>query len=85
MLENVPADAGVPESLPVEVLKVAQDGLFWMLKVSVSPSASLPVGWKLYAWPAVTEVVGEPEMVGGRFVGAAAVTAIENALSEAVA
>ena len=85
MFENVPTDDGVPESVPVEVLKLAQDGLFWIVKVSVSPSASLPVGWKLYAWPAVTEVVGEPEMVGGRFVGGAAVTAIENAVSEALA
>jgi len=85
MLENVPTDAGVPESLPVEVLKLAQDGLFWMLKVSVLPSASLAVGWKLYACPAVTEVAGDPVIVGARFVGGAAATAIENALSEAIA
>src|SRR4029434_9255715 len=31
MPECTPALAGVPESLPVVVLKVAQDGLFWML------------------------------------------------------
>ena len=38
---------GVPERRPVVVLKVAQDGLFWIVKASVSPSASDAVGWKL--------------------------------------
>ena len=41
------AVVGVPESRPVLPLKVAQVGLFWMVYVSVSPSASAPVGWKL--------------------------------------
>jgi len=36
--------AGVPLSSPVVALKVAQAGLFWMLKVSGAPSASLAVG-----------------------------------------
>jgi len=44
MLLFVPVALGVPESLPVDVLKVAHDGLFAMLKVSVSPFASLAVG-----------------------------------------
>ena len=30
-------------------LKVAHVGLFWMVYVSVSPSASAPVGWNAYA------------------------------------
>ena len=46
MLEYVPAVA-VPVSWPVVVLNVAQLGLFWMLYVSVSPSASAAVGLKL--------------------------------------
>ena len=36
--------AGVPLRAPVMVLNVAQEGWFWILKVSVSPSASLAVG-----------------------------------------
>ena len=38
---------GVPESRPVVGLNVAQEGRFWMLKVSTSPSASVAEGWKL--------------------------------------
>ena len=37
---------GEPERAPVVVLKVAHDGLFAMLNVSLSPSASLAAGWK---------------------------------------
>ena len=46
MLENVPilVFAGVPESCPVRLLKVAQDGWFAIENVSVSPSGSLAVG-----------------------------------------
>ena len=35
---------GVPLSCPVAMLKLAQDGLFLMLKLSVSPSLSLASG-----------------------------------------
>jgi hypothetical protein len=42
----VPA-VGVPDSLPVDVLNVAHTGLFWMLKPSALPSASVALGWKL--------------------------------------
>jgi hypothetical protein len=37
---------GVPVSWPVEGVNVAHAGLFWMLKVSVSSSASSPTGVK---------------------------------------
>ena len=73
-------DPGVPESLPVLVLKVAQLGLFWMEKVSVPPLGSVVVGVKLYAVPAVAVVAGVPLIVGA----AAAVTVIEKAASEAL-
>src|SRR5688500_11252388 len=35
---------GVPDSLPVAVLNVAQDGRFWMLNVSALPSGSVALG-----------------------------------------
>ena len=44
MLLYVPAAVGVPLSAPVVVLKLAQLGLFWMLKLSVAPAAALVVG-----------------------------------------
>jgi hypothetical protein len=47
MLENVPAAVGVPANPPLDAVKVAQAGLFWMLKVSVLPSGSLAVGVKV--------------------------------------
>ena len=46
MLANVPALVGVPLKAPVEVLKVAQDGRFWTLKVSAIPCGSDAVGVK---------------------------------------
>ena len=46
MLPNVPVEPGVPERRPVVVLKVAHDGLFWMLKPSVFLSGSAAVGLK---------------------------------------
>src|SRR5204863_9374961 len=70
---------GVPCSRPVVVLKEAHVGRFVMLKVSVPPSASLAVGWNEYAVPAVTDVGGTPEIVGGTF--GTALTTIENAAS----
>ncbi len=82
MPEYTPAAAacGVPDSRPVLVLNVAQLGRFWMLYVSVSPSASAPLGWKVYAEPALTLVAGVPEIVGARF--AAALTVIANGASD---
>ena len=46
MLEYVPVCVllGVPDSLPVVVLKAPQPGLLAMLNVSVLPSGSLAVG-----------------------------------------
>lgn len=44
MLEKVPVLLGVPESLPVVVLKVAQLGRFVMENASVLPSASAALG-----------------------------------------
>jgi hypothetical protein len=48
MLEKVPtlAVAGVPESLPVELLKFAHDGRFATEKVSALPLGELAVGVK---------------------------------------
>jgi len=65
--ENVPAALGVPASWPVVVLNDAHDGLFAMLKVSLLPSASEAEGVKLYAVPELTEVAGEPLIVGSAF------------------
>jgi len=36
--------AGVPLNLPLAVLKAAQEGMFWTLKVSVPPDGSVVVG-----------------------------------------
>src|SRR5690242_5953148 len=62
MLDTVPTSrrAGVPESWPRAVSKVAHVGRLAIEKVSVSPSASLAVGLKRYAVPAWTLVAGEP-------------------------
>src|SRR5262245_27850306 len=69
MFEVVPMwwSHGVPESLPVEVLKLAQPGLLLMAKVSLSLFASLAVGWKVYALPAVTLLPGAPAIFGAAF------------------
>ena len=77
------AVVGVPETVPVAMLKVAQEGRFCTLKESASPSVSLAVGVKLYAFPATSAVEGVPEMVGGGLAGAAgAETAMEKGESE---
>lgn len=68
------AELGVPESLPVDVLNVAQAGLPEMLNVSGSLFASFAVGVKLYAAPTATEVAGVPVIVGAEFVVVADVT-----------
>lgn len=44
---SVPVQTGVPESVPVAMLKDAQSGLFLMLKDSALPSASLALGVKV--------------------------------------
>lgn len=44
--ENVPAAVGVPESKPLDVLKLAHAGLLRMDQVRALPSGSFPVGWK---------------------------------------
>ena len=48
MLASVPTSPlpGVPLNCPVAMLKVAQLGLFWMLKLSVFPLGSLADGVK---------------------------------------
>jgi len=50
--------------LPVAVLKFAHEGLFWMLNLRLSPSASIAFGTKLYALLAFTAVGALPEIVG---------------------
>ena len=83
MPEVVPASAaaGVPDSRPVDVLKLAHDGRFAMANVSVSLSGSDAVGVKPYAAPEFTEVTGVPLIVGARF--GAADTVSVNAGSDA--
>ena len=82
---KLPAEpaGGVPLRLPVLLLNASHAGLPVTLKVSALPSASDADGWKLYATPSVTVVVGLPPMVGGVF--ALAVTVSVNAGSEALA
>ena len=67
MLENTPVAVGVPESLPVDVLNVAHDGLLRMDSVTVLPSGSFTVGWNEYAVPTFAVVGGVPVMVGDAF------------------
>ena len=45
------AAAGVPDNSPVALLKVAQLGVFFTLKVSAAPLGSVVAGVKLYALP----------------------------------
>ena len=73
--------AGVPDSWPVVVLKLAQDGLAAIEKVSFAPPASLALGRNIYALETVACVTGDPEIVGGG--GAAAETVMLNAGSDA--
>jgi hypothetical protein len=73
---------GVPDKRPVVVLKVAQTGLLATENVSVFPSASVALGWNVYACPAVTDVGGVPLMAGARLPVA---TLIEKGDSDALA
>jgi hypothetical protein len=54
---------GLPESCPVLVLKAAQAGAFWMLKVIFPPSESDAAGVKLYWEPTLVPVEGVPVML----------------------
>ncbi len=72
----------MPLKRPVDVLKLAHDGLFAIEKVSACPSGSDAEGWNEYAAPTVAELAGVPEMVGAPFD--VDFTVIENAGSEAV-
>lgn len=55
----------MPLSAPVALLKVAQPGLLDTEKVSVVPLGAVAVGANMYFCPAVTLVMGVPEIVGG--------------------
>jgi hypothetical protein len=74
---------GVPLSWPLVVLKLAHEGFPVMAKVSVLPSVSAALGWKVYAVPATALVPGLPEIVGG-VGGVSTPTVIAKAGSEAV-
>src|SRR5687768_17202102 len=80
--ECVPAAVGVPLKRPVVVLNDAQAGLFVIENPSVSPFASLAVGWKLYAVPTVAVRLGVPLIVGAVFVVVDVHAATANAGSE---
>jgi hypothetical protein len=81
-LDEVPAATGVPDSRPVVVLKLAQEGRLDMVHVRVCPSTSVALGWKTYAALIVAVVPGVPLIRGALLVGA--VTLIENAGKEAL-
>ena len=59
----------MPESRPVDALKLAQPGLPLMLKESAWPSGSEAVGRNEYALPTVTAGAGDPLMTGARLSG----------------
>src|SRR5258708_170598 len=65
MLEVVPAlaAAGVPLSLPVEVLNVAHEGPLLIENVKAAPLPPAALGVNAYARPAVTLLAGLPVMV----------------------
>ena len=77
-----PAAVGVPDRRPVAVLNVAQLGRLSIVQASVSPFASLALGWKEYCVPTVAVVDGVPLIVGAVF--AAALTVIVKALNDAL-
>jgi hypothetical protein len=66
MSEYSPSSAlvGVPLSSPVAMLKLPQEGLCAMEKLSVLPAGPLAVGLNAYACPATTDVGGVPVIVG---------------------
>jgi hypothetical protein len=69
-------------SRPVEVLKLAQTGLFVIAYVSALPSASEADGVNEYAVPAVTLVAGVPLIVGALFDGSCTLIAKGGSESE---
>jgi hypothetical protein len=81
MFEYVPTFAakGLPDNVPLDVLKLAQAGLLTIENVSVLRSGSDAVGRKLYELPTATVVVGFPEITGGRLL----LTVIANVGNEA--
>lgn len=64
MLFHNPTAVGLPLSLPVLLLKLAQLGLFAIVNFSVCLSASLAVGVKEYVELVYTQEAGEPEIFG---------------------
>src|SRR6267378_6088048 len=64
MLANVPTLelVGVPLSEPIAMLKVAHEGMFWILKLSAPPDGSVTAGMKEKACPAVNCAAGVPAM-----------------------
>ena len=54
----------MPESSPVDELKVAHQGLLVIEKVSLPPEGLFAVGWNLYWCACSTLVAGVPLMVG---------------------
>ncbi|HUA26923.1 MAG TPA: hypothetical protein VMA54_22525, partial [Steroidobacteraceae bacterium] len=65
MPEKVLAWYEMPESSPVDELKVAHQGLLVIEKVSLPPEEFFAVGWNLYWCASSTLVAGVPLMVGG--------------------
>ncbi len=51
---------GVPVSLPVVASNLAQEGVFVIENLTAVPVAPGTDGWKLYAWPTLAVVAGEP-------------------------
>ena len=70
---------GVPDKRPVALLKAAHVGLLATENVSAFPSASVALGRNAYAWPAVTDVGGVPDMTGGLFAARDGAALIEQA------
>src|SRR4051794_28057111 len=65
MSVHQPTVVGVPESCPVDVLKLAHAGLLAIVKRRVVLSGSVAVGRNEYGEPTYTQLEGAPEMVGG--------------------
>jgi hypothetical protein len=64
MFDHLPTVVGFATTAPVIWSKFNHVGLFAIEKRNESPSASLALGRKLYQLPALTEVVGVPEITG---------------------
>src|SRR4029453_4816239 len=84
---QVPASPapGVPHKRPVPPSKLAHEGLFAIVKSSVSPSGSLAVGRKSYGRATRPDDGGLPLITGARFAGGAALTVMVKAGRAAVA